>query len=418
MAWPEFAADLQKELNPPDTSCSTCQSLLSGLAGSPSFSVRTPAAPCRDVRDHVDALARSLFPSRKVVNDLGYPIGKARWEKAAYEKEEVNRGGRPSKVNNEACIAAAQSALQKFSQDSSNICQNADGEWTVSRTLTKDRSTIYEAEPDVYSQMSAATFRRIMKQHLCHFKKARAKSDMCQYCLDYDRKILPMSARIMAEQRQQLEAIMPTYFVAWDAYLQSLPDLDERPALLLEQLEHYVHRHQEKTPCRTHRGTSFPCGQHPLRTRAHGFPHGRQVELHGLEAACALELRSLLKLVLSYNHHKAANEHQSPILQQLQDKPPDGWLAVVSDWKELISLPISHCASGEQFYASARMEMSTWGACVVEGRAGEAPKRTYYLDHPTNFLYKIATVGPLYKLIFCTAFFGDSEACWQWALTL
>lgn len=79
------------------------------------------------------------------------------------------------------------------------------------------------------------------------------------------------------------------------------------------------------------------------------------------------------------NHHKAANEHQSPILQQLQDKPPDGWLAVVSDWKELISLPISHCASGEQFYASARMEMSTWGACLVEGCPGKAPKRTYYL---------------------------------------
>lgn len=79
------------------------------------------------------------------------------------------------------------------------------------------------------------------------------------------------------------------------------------------------------------------------------------------------------------NHHKAANEHQSPILQQLQDKPPDGWLAVVSDWKELIRLPISRCASGEQFYASARMKMSTWGACLVEGCPGKAPKRTYYL---------------------------------------
>ena len=111
-----------------------------------------------------------------------------------------------------------------------------------------------------------------------------------------------------------------------------------------------------------------------------GFPQGRErVDLLQLEASCELELRSLLKLLLGYNHHKAANEHQRPVLSVLQATPPTGSLTLVSDWKELVSLPISPNASGEQFYATARMECSVWGACMVESVPGKDVLTSYYL---------------------------------------
>lgn len=50
----------------------------------------------------------------------------------------------------------------------------------------------------------------------------------------------------------------------------------------------------------------------------------------------------------------------------LQTNPPCNAAALVSDWKELVALPMSHKATGEQLYATARIEVSVWGACVVE----------------------------------------------------
>ncbi|CAJ1390086.1 unnamed protein product [Effrenium voratum] len=335
--WPNFADAVRAQMPaaPAPDDCSQRERLLTGLAATPGFEVNTPAGPCRQARDHIDRVVRDTFEDRDKVLRLGYRCGKARWSNASAEPGEavLKRGGRPSKVNDPALVAAARA---KFSQESSQICKDVSGDWTVSRTSTRMANTIFEST------------------------------------------VLPMMQKIMGEQRQQLETMMPEYFAAWDTYA-AVRDIADRPAVVLQELEHYISRHVEKHPCRKHRGTDFPCGQHALRARGGSFPQRRRVELHGLEAACGLELRSVLKLVLSYNHHKAANEHQSPVLRELQIAPPEKTLSVLSDWKELISLPISHCASGEQFYATARMEISAWGACVADHRAGQPVSLTYCL---------------------------------------
>ena len=217
-----------------------------------------------------------------------------------------------------------------------------------------------------------------MKHHLKEFKRARCKSDICQYCLDYDKKVLPMCEKTIVDYRSQLEGFMPHYFEQWDSYSEA-QRLSDRPALNLEALEHYISRHHEKGPCRRREGTDFPCGLGHLRIRGSGFPPRNRVELFQLEASCSLELRSLLKLVLSYNHHKAANEHQQPVLAALQAAPPENTVSLLSDWKELVSLPISRTASGEQFYATARMECSVFGASLVENIPGRGVVTSYFL---------------------------------------
>ena len=122
-------------------------------------------------------------------------------------------------IQNALSYKAARAALQKCSQDSSKICRDASGEWQVARTLTKDKASIYHNEEEVYKQMGDRTFQRIHKRHLRQFKKARSSSDMCQHCVDYDDKVLPMMNKTLAEQRQQLEELLPHYFNAWDTYI-------------------------------------------------------------------------------------------------------------------------------------------------------------------------------------------------------
>ena len=107
-----------------------------------------------------------------------------------------------------------------------------------------------------------------------------------------------------------------------------------------------------------------------------GFRQNLRVDLFSLEATLSTELRAMLRLMLSYNHHKAATEHQDPVLMSLQKSPPCNSTTLVSDWKELVTLPISHKATGEQFYATARMEVSVWGACMVEHFTADGKSKT------------------------------------------
>lgn len=369
---------IQKSKHEPTQRCGRCKELLSGMFASPDFEAAVPSEPCRKVRDHLDCVVRKVFDTPQAAGEMGYACGNRRWTKASQEEVAPNRGGRPSKVDNEELISVVRASLQQHSQDSSKICKDATGEYVVARTLTRDKVSVYHEGDDICQVMSESTFRRLLKAHLREFKQPQSCSDMCQYCIDYDRQVLPMSRKMMTEQREQLQSMMENYFSAWDGYAES-EKLAERPALPVESFEHFIARHSEKEPCPKHRGTLFPCGQYHLRKRGSGFPQDRRVDLHSLEAACALELRSLLKLVLSYNHHKAANEHQSPILKQLQVAPPASCLSLISDWKELLTLPISHCASGEQFYATARMEASIWGACLADHRTGQGVEVSYFL---------------------------------------
>ena len=72
------------------------------------------------------------------------------------------------------------------------------------------------------------------------------------------------------------------------------------------------------------------------------------------------------KLVGSYNFHRASNEVQKPAVDALLKSPEVGRIAIIADWKELMSLPLQKKASGESFFGSARKEISIFGAILTE----------------------------------------------------
>lgn len=106
-----------------------------------------------------------------------------------------------------------------------------------------------------------------------------------------------------------------------------------------------------------------------MRSRQSGFPQRRCIELHAKEAEACLKLQSMGKLVDSYIFHRSANEFQKPILTELLGQPPPQSVVVLSDFKELVTLPIRAVQTGEEFYANSRKEISVFGAIISERKS-------------------------------------------------
>lgn len=172
---------------------------------------------------------------------------------------------------------------------------------------------------------------------------------------------------LLATVHSELTAIMPNYFATWDAF-EGHDSLLEKPGLHLRQLRHFVEHHSAQEACRRHRHTSWPCGLGCLRNRRSGFPQRNRVTLFAKEADMCVQLEAMSKLLDSYLFHRSANEFQKPVLTNLLVEPPAGTVVVLSDFKELFTLPVRSTQTGEEFFANARIEISIFGSVVSERR--------------------------------------------------
>ena len=116
-------------------------------------------------------------------------------------------------------------------------------------TLTKDRAILFEEALTLYQNMSARTMDRVMKEHLwplpLQYNIPRCLSDYCQYCADYDDKVLPKARDMMDDCREQLQKPMPNYGQAWDEFMKGAV-FKHNPVLEMGAFEHYVAHHHEK----------------------------------------------------------------------------------------------------------------------------------------------------------------------------
>ena len=373
--WPTLGPLICTGLQEDSGSSSTCPSsrrLLEGLACLPGFEAPYPGKDVFAIRDAVDRLVGGFFTSREQVAAAGYKMGASRWNNSKTDDTSSMRRprGRPSKRNDPELIASVLAQLNAHSQDSSRVCfDKTEGSWVQVQTLTRDATSIWHEQEELRQNMSLRTMRRIMKQHLAHFKPAWSVSDMCIYCVDLQKKVLPQSEELITGVRQRLEAFMGSYFEAFDEYANTV-QLKSKPGLHLRELRHYIWHHSEAQPCQKHSSHSFPCGRLADRARGSGFPQNQRVQLHGLEAECCVKLQAQAKLLDGYLFHRSANEHQKPILTKLQEFPEPGHLTMLSDWKELFTLPVRAVKTGEEFYANSRMEISIFGSVLTERLPG------------------------------------------------
>ena len=215
--------------------------------------------------------------------------------------------------------------------------------------------------------MSESTFRRILKRHLSEFKPPRRLTDFCQHCSDLQQKVLPDVVKAMKRWREVLLTRMPNYWSPWDEYIACKGfEFDAQPGLFLTDMVHFVDRHCENQPCRKHANSEFPCGLFHMRKRGSKFPQNQRVDLHGEEAAAAHELRCHLKLLMAYLHHRVCKEAQEKALSSQMANPPWQGCVLLSDWKELQTVPQSWCETSSMFFAQSRCECSIWGAQLLE----------------------------------------------------
>ena len=345
--------------------CATCKKLFTGLSTLAPFQASKLSADNMRARRYVDNLVKGAAASREVAVKLGYNVGRQRWHRASEPEKDINAGGRPSVINKEAAIAAVRAALEDKSQPSSSLCKKGD-DWVVAKTLTERPSRVYLA-PDVCSSMSETSFRRLLQAHMVEYRRPRLLTDYCQHCYDLDRKVMVDVRKAIQHWREGLGNVMENYFQAWDAHCAATNlSLEEQAGLYLRDFEHYISKHDANKPCARHQNSAFPCGLFELRKRGSGFDQKRRHELHEQEAMAGHELRALYKLLLGYLHHREAKEVQHASIGALLHNPPLGTVVLLSDWKELETLPQCWQATGDQFFAQARHEVSIWGAELVE----------------------------------------------------
>ena len=95
-------------------------------------------------------------------------------------------------------IAKVLAALSSHAQGSSRICFDRNKEdWVQVRTLSRDVTSVWNERPREVENISIAATRRVMRQRLCQFKRARVESDMCVSCVDLKQKVLPPAKRLV-----------------------------------------------------------------------------------------------------------------------------------------------------------------------------------------------------------------------------
>ena len=172
-----------------------------------------------------DAVCAGGLSSAKRMRTLGYSVSNRRvrqWhQKKLTKKAPAKPVGRPSKVNSKLNIMSARAVLDKNSAAASLTCvvkeKQEDGSLLrvrkQRRTLTAQLSTIYRSSPSIYRNMAETQFRAIVSRHCREYRKGFRKTDLCDHCLTYKRKILPRVAAFIRRCQDTMNAVCPSYWI-------------------------------------------------------------------------------------------------------------------------------------------------------------------------------------------------------------
>ena len=136
------------------------------------------------------------------------------------ERRVVHKGGRPSKVNDSKNIAMVRGELMRNSQESSKLCMWAGPgggakEPTVVRHLTNTRFQIYALNDTLVDAMAFQTFLNICSQHFGFIRFGKQKSDYCDHCNLWHKRIVPKFWEFYKGVQTKLEEIDKDIWSLW-----------------------------------------------------------------------------------------------------------------------------------------------------------------------------------------------------------
>ena len=140
----------------------------------------------------IDRAVCALPFKREALEECGYQIGEVAYRHACSSSPAnsssspapvVNKGGRPSKVNNPDIHSLVRNVIAKYLKESERIIVVGRGErrkMLLAQHLSQTRFSIYKAETELQHKMSMECFRQILKLHFPFVKNPRRLTDICQ----------------------------------------------------------------------------------------------------------------------------------------------------------------------------------------------------------------------------------------------
>ena len=315
------------------------------------------------------AVAAGGLKSAKSMRALGYDLPASshrRWTASRKLKKQSKRPGRKSKVDCPANIAAVRKVLDRASNAASLTCvvkeKLEDG--TVGRvrkqrrTLVAQLSTIYRASPEVHKRMAETQFRRLVVKHCREYRKGSRKTDLCDHCLAYRKKILPQVAKFITHCQNNMLKVCSGYWAPFwrkQRVQQTMASGDAESKL--KALQTYLSTTHEKE----HASDRAKAAE-PWRIRH-------------VEGELLTELKRHLAIVQAYEWHAlAAQREQATMRASLAALPPDTCY-FQADFSENIGVPLGHEESSDMWHGAARKTLSVFGVFLRQWVGGEVKTR-------------------------------------------
>ena len=206
--------------------------------------------------------------------------------------------------------------------------------------------------PALRGRLNFRQFRKIHKTYFPEYKRARKKTDLCDHCVSYTKKILPRARDFMQRVQKDMEEVCPNYWhpVLRRAKFKSLfTSLDTSSSLtLVQDVLGTLHER-----CFANLRAASP----------------RPESIRHVEGALLTEAKLHSQIVAAYEWHQAAAQVEQSNMRNLVENLGPNRAYCHFDFMEKLPIPISGSETSDQFHGSQRKTLSVFTMYAVQRNA-------------------------------------------------
>ena len=262
-------------------------------------------------------------------------------------------------AHNPDIIAKVKDIVSKNVKDSERIAVIGRGQkrrMVVAEHLTSSKHKLWSQHPVLHKNMAFPAFCKVMKIYLPHVRGAKRNTDVCKHCKHFTKYLVPCARKASLKARKALEAVVPTYFEAFDStemvrsLINSKDDVE-----LLRRFHGFVRQRNSNAM------------EDPQRER---LSLNDRWALHSSEARSLHILKPHLDLLEAYEWHRVSARRQADYLASLRSALPPKTAVLQMDFKENVKYPLSPNETSEEWHAQNKLSLTVLGANALVPKVG------------------------------------------------
>jgi len=195
---------------------------------------------------------------------------------------------------------------------------------------------------------SRTAWYKLFRTDLYWFKPGCKRVDICDTCLEFDRKAAVLIRAAVRKAQAILTALVPTYFDALKAEWAHLGKRATLTAHYLREMKSYVSKHYDR-----------------FKSTRDELPYETRRDLHSAETDVKLSLKEEIERLSLYEHHWHSVQRQHNKAESLIAELQVGTLLLLYDYKQNISLPLAPSEGGGWWYANGRTQTTCFGTYAL-----------------------------------------------------